>query len=489
MLVYDLEKKGDKPIYEYIYGCIRDDIRCGVLRSGDKLPSRRQMALDNGIAEITVSNAYSQLVTEGYIESREKKGFFVASDIEGITQSVEDSETKPGHGAKRGAQSVKRASLPAKKAAPARMRNTESAGEMLNISTGGLPEETFPFDTWSKLARKILSDRRSECIKAPEARGLIQLREAIAGYLSRSRGFSPDPERIIVGPGTEYLASILLNIIGGSSIVGVEDPGYRNISNLYEMSAHKCLHIPVDEYGLITCGLKDLNLKMIHVSPSHHFPIGCVMCAGRRTSLINWAYSEDGWIAEDDYDSEFRFEGRPVPPLISSDPGRVIYMNTFSRTISPSIRISYMILPEELYEKYVGKHMYQSGSVSALEQLTLASFISEGYYERHLNRVRNLYRKRKKAIFEIAREGELSKYFECEGDGSGMTFLLHSRMPVDDRRFLSDLRSHGLILYSLEDYCYDISDFAHNRYVVNFGSVTEEQFADAARIICDALKG
>ena len=292
-----------------------------------------------------------------------------------------------------------------------------------------------------------------------------------------------------MGPGTEYLASILLNIIGGSSIVGVEDPGYRNISNLYEMSAHKCLHIPVDEYGLITCGLKDLNLKMIHVSPSHHFPIGCVMCAGRRTSLINWAYSEDGWIAEDDYDSEFRFEGRPVPPLISSDPGRVIYMNTFSRTISPSIRISYMILPEELYEKYVGKHMYQSGSVSALEQLTLASFISEGYYERHLNRVRNLYRKRKKAIFEIAREGELSKYFECEGDGSGMTFLLHSRMPVDDRRFLSDLRSHGLILYSLEDYCYDISDFAHNRYVVNFGSVTEEQFADAARIICDALKG
>ena len=319
MLVYDLEKKGDKPIYEYIYGCIRDDIRSGVLCSGDKLPSRRQMALDNGIAEITVSNAYSQLVTEGYIESREKKGFFVASDIEGITQSVEDAACRTGSG-KKPASGAGRSPFKGKNVTPVRNNDAEAGCEILNISTGGLPEETFPFDTWSKLARKILSDRRSECIKAPEARGLIQLREAIAGYLSRSRGFSPDPERIIVGPGTEYLASILLNIIGGSSIVGVEDPGYSNISNLYEMSAHKCLHIPVDENGLITCGLKDYNLKMIHVSPSHHFPIGCVMCAGRRTSLINWAYSEDGWIAEDDYDSEFRFEGRPVPPLIASDP-------------------------------------------------------------------------------------------------------------------------------------------------------------------------
>ena len=488
MLVYDLEKKGDKPIYEYIYGCIRDDIRSGVLCSGDKLPSRRQMALDNGIAEITVSNAYSQLVTEGYIESREKKGFFVASDIEGITQSVEDTACRTGSG-KKPASGAGRSPFKGNNVTPVRNNDAEAGCEMLNISTGGLPEETFPFDTWSKLARKILSDRRSECIKAPEARGLIQLREAIAGYLSRSRGFSPDPERIIVGPGTEYLASILLNIIGGSSIVGVEDPGYSNISNLYEMSAHKCLHIPVDENGLITCGLKDYNLKMIHVSPSHHFPIGCVMCAGRRTSLINWAYSEDGWIAEDDYDSEFRFEGRPVPPLIASDPGRVIYMNTFSRTISPSIRISYMILPEELYEKYVRKHMYHSGSVSALEQLTLASFISEGYYERHLNRVRNFYRKRKKAVFDIARDGELARYFECEGDGSGMTFLLHSRKPIDDKKFLKNLKSRGLLLYSLEDYCYNISDFAHNRFVVNFGSVTEEQFKYASHMMCDSLKG
>ena len=489
MLIYDLEKKGDKPIYEYIYGCIRDDIRSGVLCSGDKLPSRRQMALDNGIAEITVSNAYSQLVTEGYIESREKKGFFVASDIEDVTQTVGD----PGNRTDKGIEAVSLAGssdrFPEKNGMTALCCDTAPFGDVLNISTGGLPEETFPFDTWSKLVRKILSERRSECIKAPEARGMLQLREAIAGYLSRSRGFCPDPERIIVGPGTEYLASLLLNIIGGSSIVGVEDPGYSNISNLYEMSAHKCLHIPVDENGLITCGLKDYNLKMIHVSPSHHFPIGCVMCAGRRTSLINWAYSEDGWIAEDDYDSEFRFEGRPVPPLIASDPGRVIYMNTFSRTISPSIRISYMILPEELYEKYVRKHMYHSGSVSALEQLTLASFISGGYYERHLNRVRNFYRKRKKAIFDIAREGELAEYFECEGDGSGMTFLLHSRKQMDDKKFLNDLKSRGLLLYSLEDYCYNISDFAHNRYVVNFGSVTEEQFKNAARIMCDTLKG
>ena len=470
-MIFNLQKKGDKPIYEYLYESIRNDIISGKLKSGDKLPSRRQMALDNGIAEITVANAYAQLVTEGYIESREKSGYFVSPDIDIIPET--------------GSRTRKQTTCPVKRYLC--KKKEQAASSIINLSNSGLPEETFPFDTWSKLARRSLSEDRGECIKAPEVRGLATLRESIAGYLENSRGFRPDPERIIVGPGSEYLCNILLTLIDSDAGVALEDPGYRNIGRLFEGSGHKCFHIPVDENGVITSSLKGTGIKLIHVSPSHHFPLGCVMSASRRASLLAWAEEEKAWIAEDDYDSEFRFEGRPVPPIASYDHARVVYMNTFSRTLSPSIRIAYMVLPEELYGKYMEKFMYQSGSVSTLEQLTLASFISEGFYERHLNRVRNLYKKRKKAIFDIALEGELSEYFELEGDGSGMTFILKSRIPTDES-FVNNLRKQRLLLKPLSEYCFNESEFSKDRFVVNFGSVTEEQFKKAAQIMCKALR-
>lgn len=470
-MIFNLQKKGDKPIYEYLYESIRNDIISGKLKSGDKLPSRRQMALDNGIAEITVANAYAQLVTEGYIESREKSGYFVSPDIDIIPET--------------GSRTHKQTTCPVKRYLC--KKKERAASSIINLSNSGLPEETFPFDTWSKLARRSLSEDRGECIKAPEVRGLATLRESIAGYLESSRGFRPDPERIIVGPGSEYLCNVLLTLIDSDAGVALEDPGYRNIGRLFEGSGHKCFHIPVDENGVITSSLKGTGIKLIHVSPSHHFPLGCVMSASRRASLLAWAEEEKAWIAEDDYDSEFRFEGRPVPPIASYDHARVVYMNTFSRTLSPSIRIAYMVLPEELYGKYMEKFMYQSGSVSTLEQLTLASFISEGFYERHLNRVRNLYKKRKKAIFDIALEGELSEYFELEGDGSGMTFILKSRIPTDES-FVNNLRKQRLLLKPLSEYCFNESEFSKDRFVVNFGSVTEEQFKKAEQIMCKALR-
>ncbi len=472
-MILNLQKKGEKPIYEYLYESIRDEIVSGKLKSGDKLPSRRQMALDNGIAEITVANAYAQLVTEGYIESREKSGYFVSRDI----YLIPETTSKPR----------KQENCPVKRFLCCKKKEQAASRKEINLSNSGLPEETFPFDTWSKLARRILSEDRGECIKAPEVRGLSTLRESIAGYLERSRGFKPDPERIIVGPGTEYLCNILLSLLDKDAAVALEDPGYRNIGRLFEGSGHKCHHLPVDENGLITSELKGKGIKLIHVSPSHHFPLGCVMSAPRRATLVSWASEENAWIAEDDYDSEFRFEGRPVPPIVSYDSDRVIYMNTFSRTLSPSIRIAYMVLPPELYEIFMEKFEYHSGSVSTLEQLTLAAFISEGYYERHLNRVRNYYKKRKKAIFDMALEDDISEFFEIEGDGSGMTFILKSHTDTDDR-FVNVLKKHGVLLNPLKEYYYNDSDYSDNRFVVNFGYVNEEQFKNAAHLMCKALR-
>ena len=475
MLIYNTEKKGDKPIYEYIYECIKRDIHSGSLKSGEKLPSRRQMALDNGIAEITVANAYSQLVTEGYIESREKRGYFVSSDMDvicsgGICENVPKKKI---------------CNLDSDLCEPDAGSKEDS---VIKLTDASLPEETFPFDTWSKIARKVFTDDRSACIRTPEARGLLSLRQAIAGYLERARGFSADPDHIVVGPGCEYLSNTLLQLIGGSAMVAVEDPGYMCICKVYEFSGHKCLHIPIDENGLITEGLSGSNVRMIHVSPSHHFPTGCVMSAARRASLVSWANETGAWIVEDDYDSEFRFEGKPVPPIAASDPERVIYMNTFTRTLSPSLRVAYMVLPDELFDVYSKRMDFVSGTVSTSEQLTLASFISDGYYERHLNRMRNFYRKRKKAIFEEMERSGLSGYFDVEGDGSGMTFMLRGKLPFDDRRFTDGIREQGLYMNSLDEYCYNTHKYSPVRYVVNFGSLSEERFAHAAEVMCDVMR-
>ncbi len=474
MLIYDTEKKGDKPIYEYIYECIKSDIHSGVLKSGEKLPSRRQMALDNGIAEITVANAYSQLVTEGYIESREKRGYFVASDMDCVCSGRTDS-----------ARENRICDLQSGLCEPNPVGNDE---KVINLTDASLPEETFPFDTWSRIARKVFNEDRSACIRTPEARGLQVLRQAIAGYLEKARGFSADPDHIVVGPGCEYLSNTLLQLIGRNAMVAVEDPGYMCICKVYEFSGHKCLHLPVDENGLITENLAGNNIRMIHVSPSHHFPTGCVMSAARRASLVSWARESGAWIVEDDYDSEFRFEGKPVPPISASDPERVIYMNTFTRTLSPSLRVAYMVLPDELYDVYSERMDFVSGTVSTSEQLTLASFISDGYYERHLNRMRNFYRKRKKAIFEEMESSGLSEYFDCEGDGSGMTFMLRGKLPFDDKKFIAGIREKGLSLNSLDKYCCKERIYSPVRYVVNFGLLTEEQFAYAAEIMCDVMR-
>ncbi|MBP3753736.1 MAG: PLP-dependent aminotransferase family protein [Lachnospiraceae bacterium] len=471
-MIFNLQKKGAKPIYEYLYESIRDEIISGKLKSGDKLPSRRQMALDNGIAEITVANAYAQLVTEGYIESREKSGYFVSRDIDLIPET--------------GIKTRREETCPVKRFL-CKKKEQAARNKIINLSNSGLPEETFPFDTWSKLARKSLTEDRAECIKAPEVRGLQKLRESIAGYLERSRGFAPDPEHIIVGPGTEYLCNVLLSLLDKDAAVALEDPGYRNIGRLFEGSGHKCYHLSVDENGLITSELKGKGIKLLHVSPSHHFPLGCVMSAPRRASLVSWAEEESAWIIEDDYDSEFRFEGRPVPPVVAYEQERVIYMNTFSRTLSPSIRIAYMVLPSELYEVFMEKFMYHSGSVSTLEQLTLASFISAGYYERHLNRVRNYYKKRKKAIFDTATDKDIAEFFDIEGDGSGMTFILKCNTDTDDK-YQEVLARHGVLINPLKEYYYGSSDYSDNRYVVNFGYVNEEQFKNAAQTMCKALR-
>ena len=545
--MYDVEKRGNVPIYEYLYKCIRNDIVSGRIRNGEKLLSKRRLARQEGVALITVENAYEQLLVEGYIESRERSGYYVSFDAGRFVMSdYSDDSSRSSNGniylnhrsANNSIGNIKTDNTSCKaNNTNSRANNTNSRANITNSNNNisgvierdipqvpdiadfvsqRLFDDAFPFDIWSKLMRKVLSDRNPECLAPPDPCGLPVLRYAIAGYLMRSRGIDADPDNIIVGPGTEYLENILLILSGGGALTAVEDPGYKKMGLLCERAGHKCLHIPVDRDGLDVSVLEGTSVRLVNISPSHHFPTGVVMSAGRRAQLVDWAEREDAYIAEDDYDSEFRFSGRPIPPIAAAYPERVIYMNTFTRTLAPSIRIAFMVLPDKLMDRYRQKLSFYSGTVSSFEQLVLAEFINGGYYERHLSRMRNYYGKRRESImrlFESKEKGSINrndtkeKYDDIKEthdnthadrsyiqkpkensetgifvpikDVAGLRIVLKAPDSLDDEKFIKALSYKGIKLSCINDYCYSHNSQYDHHFLVSFGAASEADFAKA----------
>ena len=475
---YDLEKRGKKTLYEYLYECIRSDILTGRLPAGTRLPSKRSFARDQGIAVITVENTYAQLVSEGYLSSRSRSGFYV-NDLSEEGNAVA-LYFGMGAGGSR-AEDIR--------------KGTGSSGSgkapespVIDLTSGRIRMDHFPFSIWCKLLRRIMSEGEDRFLQPSPAMGIPELQTALSEYLRNAKGLQTDPSHILIGPGTEYLHSVLLQILGGSAITAVEDPGYKKIGLLYEGSGHKCIHIPVDEKGLQVNRLFGSNIRLLHTSPSHHFPTGSVMPVGRRMKLLSWANAEDAYVIEDDYDSEFRFTGKPIPPLALLDSERVIYMNTFTKTLTPSIRIAYMVLPETLYKIYLEKLSYYSSAVSTFEQYTLAAFLGEGYYERHINRMKNHYRKTRKMILEELEASPLSGYATVEEAGSGLHFVLRITDRADDRAFVEHLRTEGIRIEPLSAYAYTDRQEYHHRFLVNYTSLTETELKKALPTMVKALE-
>ena len=360
MLTYELKKSPGVPLYEALYRCIRQDILSGTLSAGEKLPSKRALAAHLEVSKITVEAAYNQLLAEGFIASKEKVGYFV--------ESLQ-------------AQTV----MPVWKAAAA------SPDEALIDLTGDSPSH-FPFSVWSRLQREVMLDLGEGLLLPVHKQGLPSLRNAIARHLQQFRGMQVDPDNILIGAGTDFLYNLLVQLLGREKRYGVEEPGYSKIQKIYEAAGASCNLLPLDREGVDPEELGDT--QVLHISPSHHFPSGIVMSNTRRQTLLNWvAAQSDRWIIEDDYDSEFRFNAHPMPSLHTLNGGeKVIYLNTFSKTLAPSIRISYMVLPDRLMALYRKTLGFYSCTVPSFEQYTLARFISRGYFEKHINRMRKLYK-------------------------------------------------------------------------------------------------
>lgn len=439
MLTYDLKKAPGVPLYEALYRCIREDILQGSLVPGQKLPSKRSLAQNLELSVITVEAAYNQLLSEGYLRSVEKVGYFV--------ETVERRCVLP---------------LPPAPQPPVPWK--------LDLTGSG--SQQFPFSVWVRLQREVMLDYGQQLLQPLPNRGLPELRQAIAQHLSGFRGMDVDPENILVGAGTDFLYNLLIQLLGRELVYAVEEPGYGKIRKIYAAAGATCRSAPMDGQGVCPRQLEDA--QVLHLSPSHHFPTGLVTPVRRRLELLAWA-GEDKWIIEDDYDSEFRFDAHPIPAMQTLDrQGRVIYMNTFSRSLAPSIRISYLVLPGPLMERFQKQLGFYSCTVPSFEQYTLARFLSRGHFEKHINRMRKFYKNQRNALFTALRSWDTEGRLTLVEQDAGVHFLLGLDTRLSDRELVQQLARQGIRIHALRDFYHDQPQ-DRRCLVVNYATMTEAQ--------------
>lgn len=360
-----------------------------------------------------------------------------------------------------------------------------------DFSSNQTDSEIFPFAIWSKTVRELLNDNQKQLMINPPCGGILELRQAIAQYLREFRAMQVDPEQIVIGAGTEYLHGLLIQLLGNDRIYGVENPGYHKISRIYENMKVEYAKVSMDQEGVSIQELEEKRVDIIHTSPSHHFPTGIVMPVSRRYELLGWAAkSPERYIIEDDYDSELRLSGKPFPTLQSIDVSdKVIYMNTFTKTLASTVRISYMVLPLTLTEKFYQKLSFYSCTVSNFEQYTLARFMESGSFEKHINRLRNYYQNKRDAILEIFKTAPLDQYITIKEEDSGVHFMMKLKTERTEMDMMSDSKSKGIKLAPLSKYFVGQTSNVNfqNVYVMNYSSIDLEQLPLIFDALCQVL--
>ena len=416
-----------QPAYLQLYNQIREDITNGICPFQSKLPSKRYLASETGTSVITVQHAYDLLADEGYIESRERSGYYViykenelfpvasaADDFGsaenpaayGYTSGIATSGAASGFvtsgAASRSAASGFVTSGAASRSAASGLAagvvhsDLSDAAELHEISDIPIrgpivtPEqEQFPFNILARKARKVLSEYGESLLERSPNSGTVLLREVIAQYLARSRRMNVSPDQIVIGSGSEYLYNLIVQILGRERTFALEDPPYEKIRLVYEASGVHCEMLPMDREGVRLSALRRSEASVLHVTPFNSYPSGITATASRRAGYIKWAASKDRYIIEDDFDSEFSMSTKAENTLFSLEPQQsVIYMNTFTRTISPAVRVGYMVLPAGQSAAMKEKISIYSCTVPVFTQHLLAELIRSGDFERHINRVR-----------------------------------------------------------------------------------------------------
>ena len=475
-LAIHLTDENGKHLYEQIYEYIADEIREGKLLAGEKLPSTRSLADYLQVARSTVELAYDQLASEGYIESVPYRGYYICR-----VEELYRIGTSGG-----GLRSEKKVAGQ-EDGQPGQKDSRTARYFDIDFSPNAIDMNLFPFGTWRKITRDILSGDRKELFALGEPRGDLELRKTVCRYLHASRGVNASPEQIIVGAGNDYLLLLLQYILGRGITAAFENPSYRRAFRIFSSFAARMVTVPSDENGIRVDGLLASGANVAYVMPSRQFPTGTVMPIGRRTELLRWASSaEDRYLVEDDYDSEFRYRGKPIPSLQSADTaGRVIYIGTFSKSVAPAIRISFMVLPERLMEAYEKNCSFFSSTVSRIDQTILNEFILSGAFERHLNRMRKAYREKHDLLLDCLQP--LLNRYRLSGEYAGLHMLLTSRTPAREEALLERAAARGVRIYGMKEAALAPFETEHATVLLGYGGLDQERIKEGIRRLDEVL--
>ncbi|MED0962156.1 PLP-dependent aminotransferase family protein [Bacillus paramycoides] len=453
-----LQLKSKTPIYLQIYKYIKREISQGTLPAGKRLPSHRNLALQLNVSRITVESAYQQLIAEGYVESKPKRGIFVAEvDINIMSKSEQIEAYKTNN-------------------------NIEEQYDY-DCSQGLIDQKAFPITNWKRALQETLLQYEDDLFAKEDPQGEFVLREHISKYLYHARGVHSSPDQIIIGAGTQPLLWLLLQLLGSKKEYGIENPGFNRITAMIQSSNLPIHPIPLDDKGIHISALRESGSNVAYVTPSHQFPLGIIMPLSRRLELLRWANDCKGYIIEDDYDGEFRYVGKPIPSLQGLDSNeRVIYMGTFSKSFLPSLRMGYIVLPPHLLKVYKELEGKFKQTVSTIQQLAFATFIHNGDWERHLNRSRTLY-KRKHTLLVKSVTNELGSRVQILGEQSGLHIVLHVHNGMNEQELIHAAAKHRIKLYPLSTY-----DSVHNlreaSYVLlGFGSIPEDSIETVVKLL------
>lgn len=426
MFTIQLSSKNNTPLYEQIYQYIKNEIKLGTLTYGERLPSTRSLASHLEVSRNTIDMAYGQLLSEGYIESKEKIGYFVNDITELIHYPLKDSHSEI-------------------------VTVQSKMNYQYNFSPFAIDISNFPYNTWRKLSKNCLNEENDIFLQG-QGRGDERLRIAITKYLHESRNVSCSADQVIIGAGADYLLQLLMQLFPQNSKIAMENPSYKQAYKIFTGLHYDVIPINLDKNGMDMSMLSSTNSNLAYVTPSHQYPIGIVMPIKRRLELLNWAASSKyKYIIEDDHDSEFRYIGKPIPALQGLDAnGKVIYLGTFSRAIAPGIRVAYMVLPQTLLNIYLTHYSFYSSTVSRVDQSVISTFIEQGYFERHLNKMRKIYKNKHDLLMNSLKI--FGDHIEILGENAGLHLVIKFHLNLSEEEIIELAKKHSIKLYGLKEY-------------------------------------
>ncbi|MGM8212256.1 PLP-dependent aminotransferase family protein [Virgibacillus sp. W0430] len=461
MLACHLNRAIDIPLYEQLYDFIKKEITEGHLAYGSKLPSKRKLSEFLKVSQNTVENAYGQLIAEGYIEGVPRKGYFVLAyeDLEYV-----QTETPSAH-----------------------EKTVEHKDTAYYFHPSRIDTESFPFAQWRKYARDTIDQAHHSLLLLGDKQGELELRKQIANYLYHARGVKCSADQIIIGAGSDILLQQLILLFDKQTVYGVENPGYHVILHILESYQNTVQPLEVDADGVKIQSIEKANIDAVYVTPSHHFPYGSVLSVNRRIKLLNWAAEkENRYIIEDDYDSEFRYSGKSIPSLQSMDHReKVVYLGSFSKSLIPSLRISYMVLPMHLLKKYKDKELsYYHCSVSRIDQHILSQFMKEGEFEKHLNRMRKIYRRKLEKTLDVLKP--YKQTVEVIGEHSGLHIVLNVKNGMQEQELVQNAWKAGIKIHPLSAYLLEKRADPLPKMILGFAGIAEKELEKALTLLLES---